>query len=88
MLEGFNHYKDFYKDKLNSKNFLTNSRNWYYYPIPMPVDINNCGPCNQEDCVIMKYEVWDRDMNTYASYDDIYSAINKAIELNNMRILI
>jgi len=87
MSEDFKHYKEYYKSQLNSEEFLKNSRNWFYFPIIMPVDKNNCGPCNLEDISQIKFEVWDMLLSVYGSYDYLPDAIDKAIELNEMRLL-
>lgn len=58
------------------------SRDWYYYPIVIPL-VKGQGPATSEECDEITYEVWDRDFNVYGSYENLYCAINKALELNN-----
>ena len=58
-------------------------RNWWHYPIQMPVNESGEGPATVgKDAVLVKYEVWDRLYNTHAIFDNLPDAINKAMELN------
>lgn len=55
---------------------------WYYYPVPMPIDEEGNGPCYYRDMYKMMYEVWDRLHNTYGSFEYLPDAIDLAIKLN------
>lgn len=57
------------------------SRNWFYFPIPMPLNEYGYGPVSDEECHKMTYEVWDRFCNTYASFDYLYDAIDLSLYL-------
>lgn len=58
-------------------------RQWYYYPIEMPVTSNGDGPATVGiDAEKITYEVWDVLLNTHASFDNLPDAINEAMRLN------
>jgi hypothetical protein len=61
----------------------TNVREWYFFPIEMPLSIDGQGPATVGvDAHQITYEVWDAELNTHGSFDNLPDAINKAIELN------
>lgn len=65
----------------------TNCRDWWYYPIEMPIDIHGCGPATVgQDAVRISYEVWDAELRTHGSFDNLPDAINEAMRMNMERI--
>lgn len=60
----------------------TDSRTWFYFPIVMPVNKDGQGPCELNEAAKLTWEVWDQELTSYASFDYLPDAINKAIELN------
>ena len=59
-------------------------REWFYFPIEMPLHKNGKGPATVGvDAASITYEVWDRLLNTHASFDNLYDAINEAMRLND-----
>lgn len=62
-----------------------NVRNWYYFPIEMPVDKDGCGPATLGvDAVRVTYEVWNALYETVARFDYLPDAINEAMRLNEI----
>lgn len=61
-----------------------NVREWYYFPIQMPVDKDGNGPAEVGLSVRIDYEVWDQLCNTWASYNNLPDAINEAMRLNEI----
>lgn len=58
-------------------------RQWYYYPIEMPLTKGGQGPAKiGVDADRISYEVWDILLNTYAAFDNLPDAINEAMRLN------
>ena len=58
-------------------------RRWDYYPIEMPLTADGKGPATVGvDAARIAYEVWDRDLSSHASYDNLPDAINEAMRLN------
>lgn len=58
-------------------------RRWDYYPIEMPLTADGKGPATVGvDAARIAYEVWDRDLLSHASYDNLPDAINEAMRLN------
>jgi hypothetical protein len=61
-----------------------NSRDWYYFPIEMPVTKAGWGPATVGlDAYRITYCVWDKLFNEYGSFDNLYDAMNEAMRLNN-----
>jgi hypothetical protein len=56
-------------------------RNWYYYPIVIPLK-NGQGPASDEECDQITWEVWDVLLNSHGSFDNLPDAINHAIKMN------
>lgn len=66
-------------------NGVADVRQWYYYPIEMPVDANGYGPAKiGVDAVEITYEVWDVLLNTHATYNNLPDAINESMRLNSL----
>lgn len=64
-------------------NIVMDVRQWYHYPIEMPVTANGEGPATVGiDAEKITYEVWDVLFNTHASFDNLPDAINEAMRLN------
>lgn len=60
-----------------------NCRNWWYFPIEMPINADGHGPATVGvDAVKIVYEVWDIALNTHGSFDFLPDAINFAMQLN------
>lgn len=57
-------------------------REWWYYPVVMPL-VGGNGPASVLEAEEITYEVWDKLLNTHGSYDNLYCAINEAMRLNN-----
>ena len=57
-------------------------REWFYYPIEMPLDADGNGPASHKEAVKIVYEVWDRCCDTFGSYEHLSDAINEAMRLN------
>lgn len=55
---------------------------WFYYPIPMPLNHESNGPVSIEEASNITYEVWDKLYESHASFDHLPDAINEAIRLN------
>ena len=69
------------------KTLSTNSLDWFYYPIIIPMADDNHGPAViGEDAVKLVYEVWDQELTTHGRYETLYKAINAAMELEAKRI--
>lgn len=63
----------------------TNCREWFYYPIEMPLSADGQGPATVGvDAAKITYEVWDVLLNTYSSHGNLPDAINEAMRLNLM----
>ncbi len=57
-------------------------RDWYFFPIEMPVTALGHGPATVgDDAVKVTYEVWDRVLNTHGSHDFLVDAIDQALAL-------
>ena len=56
-------------------------REWFYYPIEMPLDADGNGPASHKEAVKIVYEVWDRCCDTFGSYEHLSDAINEAMRL-------
>lgn len=58
-------------------------RKWFHFPIEMPVTAAGEGPATVGlDAAKITYEVWDVELNTHASFDNLPDAINEAMRLN------
>ena len=59
------------------------TRRWYWYVIPMPVNSEGKGPVSVKESVAIWYQVWNQRYETSGfDYEYLPDAINKAIELN------
>lgn len=58
-------------------------RQWYHYPIEMPINKDGNGPCSIEEAAAIVYEVWDRDHRTHSSHRNLPDAINDAMRRNH-----
>lgn len=64
-----------------------NSLDWFYYPMILPVTEDGDGPAIiGDDAAKLVYEVWDQELTSHGSFDTLYQAINKAMELEAKRI--
>jgi hypothetical protein len=59
-------------------------RKWRHYPIMMPRAPSGHGPASIEDATSITFEVWDQELHTHASFDNLPDAINEAIRLNSL----
>lgn len=58
-------------------------RQWWYFPIEMPLNAYGYGPAKVgEDAVEVTYEVWDRELSSHGSFKFLPDAINYAMKLN------
>lgn len=58
------------------------SRDWFYFPIYFPLNKDGEGPETRPGHVTKDtWEVWDRYCFSHATFDNLYCAINKAMEL-------
>lgn len=58
-------------------------RQWWHYPIEMPITAEGQGPAKVGvDAAAMTYEVWDKLLNSHASFDNLPDAINDAMRRN------
>ncbi len=58
-------------------------RQWPFYPIQMPFNADGKGPATiGVDAADIAYEVWDREFNTHASFNNLPDAINEAMRLS------
>jgi hypothetical protein len=61
-----------------------NCRDWFYFPIEMPVTNAGWGPATVGlDADKITYCVWDKLFNEHGSFDNLYDAINEAMRLNH-----
>jgi hypothetical protein len=61
-----------------------NCRDWFYFPIEMPVTSAGWGPATVGlDADKITYCVWDKLFNEHGSFDNLYDAINGAMRLNH-----
>lgn len=61
------------------------TREWFYYPIVMPVNKDDQGPCDLKDAVKLTWEVWDQELMSHASFDYLPDAIDDAMRRNMER---
>lgn len=62
-------------------------RQWFYYPIEMPLTEDGQGPATVgKDAARITYEVWDVLLNTHGSFDNLPDAINEAMRLNMLSV--
>ena len=58
-------------------------RQWFYYPILMPINEEGQGPAVVgKDATKITFEVWDMALQTHSSHTNLPDAINEAIRLN------
>lgn len=70
--------------KSTAKQLDPDIRNWYYFPIEMPIDKFGVGPATvgpNGNAVEIKYEVWDQTATTYGQFNSLPDAINHAMKL-------
>ena len=69
---------------LPERGVSTDCRKWFYYPIEMPLTVEGNGPAilGRDSINKITYEVWDRELNSHASFDNLPDAINEAMRLN------
>lgn len=62
----------------------TDCRKWDCYPIEMPLTKDGHGPAipGRDEIARITYEVWDRTLETHASFDNLPDAINEAMRLS------
>ena len=72
------------RDALQAKlDFVSNCRQWPFYPIEMPLTASGNGPATVGfDAEKITYEVWDQVYNTHACFDNLPDAINEAMRLS------
>lgn len=61
---------------------LPNVRQWWHYPIQMPVNAEGQGPVSISEATDILYEVWDRSLQSHDSFDNLPDAINDAMRRN------
>ncbi len=64
----------------------TDVKQWFYFPIEMPLAPSGMGPATIEEATSITYEVWDQYCDTHGSFEFLSDAINHAIKLNLERI--
>lgn len=66
----------------------TNCRKWDFYPIEMPLTKEGQGPAipGRDEIASITYEVWDRLLNTHASFGNLPDAINEAMRLSRIAL--
>ena len=66
----------------------TNCRKWDFYPIEMPLTKEGQGPAipGKDEIASITYEVWDRLLNTHASFGNLPDAINEAMRLSRIAL--
>jgi len=59
-------------------------RKWWFFPIEMALTPEGKGPAcaGRDEIGSITYEVWDRELNTHASFDNLPDAINDAMQRN------
>ena len=57
-------------------------RNRYYYPILMPLNAEGQGPCSDIECTKITFEVWDQELTSHHSFDNLPDAIDMAEIMN------
>lgn len=62
----------------------TDCRKWDCYPIEMPLTKDGHGPAipGGDEISRITYEVWDRTLESHASFDNLPDAINEAMRLS------
>lgn len=56
---------------------------WPFFPIVMPVTKDGLGPADMHETDRLTWEVWETGtLNSHASYDYLFEAINHALELS------
>ena len=58
------------------------SREWFYFPIIMPLDKNGRGPAAIEETAEITWQVWDQYCDCHGSHGALMDAINQAIALS------
>ena len=62
---------------------MNDVRNWYHYPIIMPLNKEGEGPATVGvDAHSVVFEVWDGLHDTHGTFEYLEDAINKAMALN------
>lgn len=67
---------------MNTPTLSINSRDWFYYPITIPLAPSGMGPASIEDATSITYEVWDQFCTSHGQFECLLDAINHAIKLN------
>jgi hypothetical protein len=59
-------------------------RKWWFFPIQMALTPEGKGPAfpGRDEIGSITYEVWDRELNTHASFDNLPDAIIDAMQRN------
>jgi hypothetical protein len=59
-------------------------RKWRFYPVEMPLTPDGQGPAIPGRDLIgsLTYEVWDRELTSWATFDNLPDAINYAMRRN------
>lgn len=57
-------------------------RQWWHYPIQMPVNAEGQGPVPIAEATGILYEVWDKNLQSHDSFDNLPDAINDAMRRN------
>jgi hypothetical protein len=57
------------------------TRHWPFYPIVMPLDVDNMGPCKMSEVTELTWEVWDDMHISHGSFKNLYDAIDHAMAL-------
>lgn len=57
-------------------------RNRFYYPIVMPLNAEGQGPASDAECTKITFEVWDQELTSHHSFDNLPDAVDKAESMN------
>ena len=58
-------------------------REWYFFPIVMPLNAEGQGPARDGEIVsTITWEVWNQDLESLSSHEFLADAVDEAIRLN------
>jgi hypothetical protein len=61
------------------------TRTWPFFPITLPL-LQGEGPVSAAECDSITWEVWDRTLTSYGSFDNLPDAINEALRLTQEQL--